>query len=145
MKMKKKYIKVKIMDFFSISHPLMQCDGILCSGPSPENMASTVVDCRKLTSESTLAFFRIGVVPRSQVETMFAKVKAFYNGGSVPPTMSDTGHVNPAFRVSRHKLHILLPTCTFSDTSTFSVTTTGALLLQRQKKKKKQQQKQLEF
>ncbi|KAK3771661.1 hypothetical protein RRG08_047915 [Elysia crispata] len=77
---------------------LKNCDGILCSGPSPENMASTVVDCRKLTSESTLAFFRIGVVPRSQVEAMFAKVKAFYNGGSVPPTMSDTGHVNPAFR-----------------------------------------------
>ncbi|GFO03329.1 yrdc domain-containing protein, mitochondrial [Plakobranchus ocellatus] len=74
------------------------CDGILCSGPSPENMASTVVDCRKLGSDGSLAFFRVGVVPRSQVEAIFAKVKAFHDGGSVPPSMTDTGHVNAAYR-----------------------------------------------
>lgn len=78
-----------------------QCDGILCSGPSPENMASTVVDCRKLSTDGKLAFFRIGVVPRSQVEAMFAKVMA-YHSGSIPPSVrSKAGgpHENAGFEV----------------------------------------------
>uniref|UniRef100_A0A2C9JHS2 Threonylcarbamoyl-AMP synthase n=1 Tax=Biomphalaria glabrata TaxID=6526 RepID=A0A2C9JHS2_BIOGL len=81
---------------------LENCDGILCSGPSPENMASTVVDCRALSKEGKLAFFRIGVVPRSQVEAMFAKVRLIQEGG-VPPTIAartsvgNGCHLNSAF------------------------------------------------
>ncbi|CAL1546487.1 unnamed protein product [Lymnaea stagnalis] len=81
---------------------LENVDGILCSGPSPENMASTVVDCRALSREGKLAFFRIGVVPRSQVEAMFAKVKMMHDG-SIPPTIAartsvgNGCHLNTAF------------------------------------------------
>ncbi|CAG5129651.1 unnamed protein product [Candidula unifasciata] len=80
---------------------LENCDGILCSGPSPENMASTVVDCRKLATDGKLAFFRIGVVPRSQVEAMFAKVMA-YHSGAVPPSVRAIAggpHENAGFEV----------------------------------------------
>lgn len=82
---------------------LLQVDGILCSGPSPENMASTVVDCRNL-SDGRVAFFRIGVVPRSHVEGIIAKVRA-YHDGSVLPAISknlNTGEDNAAFEVRRH-------------------------------------------
>ncbi|XP_029463300.1 uncharacterized protein LOC115094412 [Rhinatrema bivittatum] len=61
-------------------------DGVLCDGPSPENIASTVVDCTKIES-GTIGFFRVGIVPKSQVlqilETVQKKLKY--------------GHVNGAF------------------------------------------------
>ncbi|XP_060072266.1 uncharacterized protein LOC132552143 [Ylistrum balloti] len=50
------------------------CDGILADGPSPENIASTVVDCRKIKEEK-IGFFRIGLTPKSKVEEMFNKVR----------------------------------------------------------------------
>ena len=52
---------------------IFQCDGVLCDGPSPENAASTVVDCRNV-SNGKIGFFRIGLTPKSTVEELFEKV-----------------------------------------------------------------------
>ncbi|NWT12916.1 YRDC protein, partial [Vireo altiloquus] len=41
-------------------------DAVLCAGPSPENIASTVVDCTKIDS-GNIGFFRVGIIPKSQV------------------------------------------------------------------------------
>ncbi|KAL8590450.1 hypothetical protein ACOMHN_011663 [Nucella lapillus] len=75
-------------------------DGILCSGPSPENMASTVVDTRQM-SKGTLNFFRIGVVPRARVEAIFESVRVRFNekGSTLPPSVGQTtgGEENQAF------------------------------------------------
>nr|AAI69842.1 Unknown (protein for MGC:196569) [Xenopus laevis] len=49
-------------------------NGVLCDGPSPENIASTVVDCTKIDS-GNLGFFRVGIVPKSQVLQIFEEVK----------------------------------------------------------------------
>lgn len=53
---------------------IKNCDGILCDGPSRENAASTVVDCRNI-DEGKLGFFRIGLTPKSKVEEIFDRVK----------------------------------------------------------------------
>ncbi|NXD85841.1 SUA5 synthase, partial [Halcyon senegalensis] len=42
-------------------------DAVLCDGPSPENIASTVVDCTKIDS-GNIGFFRVGIIPKSQVK-----------------------------------------------------------------------------
>lgn len=39
---------------------------MLCDGPSPENIASTVVDCTKIES-GQIGFFRVGLIPKSKV------------------------------------------------------------------------------
>ena len=57
---------------------IFQCDGVLCDGPSPENAASTVVDCRNV-SNGKIGFFRIGLTPKSTVEEMFEKVLKKHN------------------------------------------------------------------
>ncbi|XP_078403195.1 uncharacterized protein LOC144683736 isoform X1 [Cetorhinus maximus] len=57
-------------------------DGVLCDGPSPENIASTVVDCTKIDS-GTLGFFRIGIVPKSQVLQLFEEVQKKHLNGHV--------------------------------------------------------------
>lgn len=44
----------------------IQVDGVLCDGPSPENIASTVVDCTKIES-GQIGFFRVGLIPKSKV------------------------------------------------------------------------------
>ncbi|CAH1265558.1 YRDC [Branchiostoma lanceolatum] len=49
-------------------------DGVLCDGPSPENVASTVVNCAKI-DEGELGFFRVGIVPRAQVIGIFDSVR----------------------------------------------------------------------
>ncbi|NXE96365.1 YRDC protein, partial [Menura novaehollandiae] len=41
-------------------------DAVLCGGPSPENIASTVVDCTKIDS-GNIGFFRVGIIPKAQV------------------------------------------------------------------------------
>uniref|UniRef100_A0A8C9ZR99 Threonylcarbamoyl-AMP synthase n=1 Tax=Sander lucioperca TaxID=283035 RepID=A0A8C9ZR99_SANLU len=41
-------------------------DGVLCDGPSPENIASTVVDCTKIET-GHIGFFRVGLIPKSKV------------------------------------------------------------------------------
>ena len=55
-----------------------QCDGILCDGPSPENAASTVVDCRNIKS-GKIGFFRIGLTPKSTVLGIFDNVLKKHN------------------------------------------------------------------
>lgn len=42
-------------------------DAVLCDGPSPENIASTVVDCTKIDN-GNIGFFRVGIIPKSQVK-----------------------------------------------------------------------------
>uniref|UniRef100_A0A8C5MM91 Threonylcarbamoyl-AMP synthase n=1 Tax=Leptobrachium leishanense TaxID=445787 RepID=A0A8C5MM91_9ANUR len=49
-------------------------DGVLCDGASPENIASTVVDCTKIDS-GNIGFFRVGIVPKSQVLEILHKVQ----------------------------------------------------------------------
>lgn len=41
-------------------------DGVLCDGASPENIASTVVDCTKIDT-GHIGFFRVGLIPKSKV------------------------------------------------------------------------------
>ncbi|XP_073493989.1 uncharacterized protein [Phyllobates terribilis] len=60
-------------------------DGVLCDGASPENIASTVVDCTKIET-GNVAFFRVGIVPKSQVLQILDQVqqkhkKGLVNGG----------------------------------------------------------------
>ncbi|KAG8553914.1 hypothetical protein GDO81_003602 [Engystomops pustulosus] len=60
-------------------------DGVLCDGASPENIASTVVDCTKIET-GNIAFFRVGIVPKSQVLQILEQVQkkhkdGFVNGG----------------------------------------------------------------
>lgn len=39
---------------------------MLCDGASPENIASTVVDCTKIET-GQIGFFRVGLIPKSKV------------------------------------------------------------------------------
>ncbi|XP_030065937.1 uncharacterized protein LOC115474561 [Microcaecilia unicolor] len=57
-------------------------DGVLCDGPSPENIASTVVDCTKIDN-GNIGFFRVGIVPMSQVLGILQKVHKEYQSGHV--------------------------------------------------------------
>ncbi|KAJ8015764.1 hypothetical protein DPEC_G00029530 [Dallia pectoralis] len=57
-------------------------DGVLCDGPSPENIASTVVDCTKIDS-GHIGFFRIGVIPKSQVLQIFTEVQRSHGLGQI--------------------------------------------------------------
>ncbi|NXG07680.1 YRDC protein, partial [Sakesphorus luctuosus] len=49
-------------------------DAVLCDGPSPENIASTVVDCTSIDS-GNIGFFRVGIVPKSQVLQILEQVQ----------------------------------------------------------------------
>ncbi|NXO80813.1 YRDC protein, partial [Sitta europaea] len=51
-----------------------QVDAVLCGGPSPENIASTVVDCTKIDS-GNIGFFRVGIIPKSQVLQILEQVQ----------------------------------------------------------------------
>ncbi|XP_072125857.1 putative threonylcarbamoyl-AMP synthase [Mobula birostris] len=55
-------------------------DGVLCDGPSPENIASTVVDCTNV-EKGTLGFFRIGIVPKSEILQLFEEVQTKHRKG----------------------------------------------------------------
>ncbi|XP_018607307.2 uncharacterized protein LOC108934227 [Scleropages formosus] len=69
-------------------------DGVLCDGPSPENIASTVVDCTKIES-GRIGFFRVGVIPKSQVLQIFDEVQKKHIVGQVNPTfIPDVPEVN---------------------------------------------------
>ncbi|XP_010866945.1 uncharacterized protein si:ch211-153b23.4 [Esox lucius] len=59
-------------------------DGVLCDGPSPENIASTVVDCTKIDS-GHIGFFRVGVIPKSQVLQIFTEVQKRHFHGQMNP------------------------------------------------------------
>ena len=47
---------------------------MLCDGTSPENAASTVVDCRRI-NDGDLGFFRIGIMPKGKVLELFQEVQ----------------------------------------------------------------------
>nr|XP_033802550.1 uncharacterized protein LOC117361400 isoform X2 [Geotrypetes seraphini] len=57
-------------------------DGVLCDGPSPENIASTVVDCTKIDN-GNVGFFRVGVVPMSQVLEILQNVYKKHRSGHI--------------------------------------------------------------
>ncbi|XP_069842894.1 uncharacterized protein [Dendropsophus ebraccatus] len=55
-------------------------DGVLCDGASPENITSTVVDCTKIET-GNIAFFRVGIVPKSQVLQILDQVQQKHKKG----------------------------------------------------------------
>ncbi|KAG5264021.1 hypothetical protein AALO_G00271250 [Alosa alosa] len=59
-------------------------EGVLCDGPSPENIASTVVDCTKIES-GNIGFFRVGLIPKSQVLQLFEEVQRKHVRGQMNP------------------------------------------------------------
>ncbi|XP_044124433.1 putative threonylcarbamoyl-AMP synthase [Bufo gargarizans] len=74
-------------------------DGVLCDGASPENIASTVVDCTKIET-GDIAFFRVGIVPKSHVFQIFDQVqqrhkKGLVNMGFSGSTDEITQDINP--------------------------------------------------
>ncbi|KAM7417850.1 hypothetical protein PAMA_017482 [Pampus argenteus] len=63
-------------------------DGVLCDGPSPENIASTVVDCTNIET-GNIGFFRVGLIPKSKVLQIFEEVQKRHR--------ISEGQTNPAF------------------------------------------------
>ncbi|XP_077388283.1 uncharacterized protein LOC144025814 [Festucalex cinctus] len=59
-------------------------DGVLCDGPSPENIASTVVDCTKIET-GHIGFFRVGLIPKSKVLQIFEAVQRRHRQGQSNP------------------------------------------------------------
>ncbi|XP_051276367.1 uncharacterized protein si:ch211-153b23.4 [Dicentrarchus labrax] len=66
-------------------------DGVLCDGASPENIASTVVDCTKIET-GHIGFFRVGLIPKSKVFQIFEEVQKRHR----------QGQINPAFEYDLH-------------------------------------------
>ncbi|XP_077091769.1 uncharacterized protein LOC143744266 [Siphateles boraxobius] len=69
-------------------------DGVLCDGPSPENIASTVVDCTKIES-GQIGFFRVGLIPKSKVLQIFEGIQKKHVHGEL----------NTAFETDMADLH----------------------------------------
>ncbi|KAM3867091.1 uncharacterized protein ACN63O_008809 [Diretmus argenteus] len=63
-------------------------DGVLCDGPSPENIASTVVDCTKIET-GHIGFFRVGLIPKSKVFQIFEEVQKRHTRGQVNSAFED--------------------------------------------------------
>ncbi|KAK0154557.1 putative threonylcarbamoyl-AMP synthase [Merluccius polli] len=59
-------------------------NGVLCDGPSPENIASTVVDCTKIDT-GHIGFFRVGLIPKSKVLHIFEEVQRRHMQGEINP------------------------------------------------------------
>ncbi|XP_026212857.1 grp1_Fun34_YaaH and SUA5 domain-containing protein [Anabas testudineus] len=59
-------------------------DGVLCDGASPENIASTVVDCTKIDT-GHIGFFRVGLIPKSKVLQIFEEVQRRHRQGQTNP------------------------------------------------------------
>ncbi|KAI8517660.1 hypothetical protein Bbelb_036770 [Branchiostoma belcheri] len=78
-------------------------DGVLCDGPSPENVASTVVNCTKI-DEGNLGFFRVGIVPKSRVLDIFDSVRQ-RQGGNIAATNQHNGDVRQPNGVANGRLH----------------------------------------
>ncbi|XP_076878936.1 uncharacterized protein LOC143527538 [Brachyhypopomus gauderio] len=57
-------------------------NGVLCDGPSPENIASTVVDCTKIES-GQIGFFRVGLIPKSKVLQIFEEIQRRHQHGQL--------------------------------------------------------------
>lgn len=62
----------------------------MCDGPSRENAASTVVDCREI-NEGKLGFFRVGLTPKSKVEEIFDRVKQRHSDSGSDSGISQSG------------------------------------------------------
>uniref|UniRef100_A0ABM5EVP1 Threonylcarbamoyl-AMP synthase n=1 Tax=Pogona vitticeps TaxID=103695 RepID=A0ABM5EVP1_9SAUR len=69
-------------------------DAVLCDGPSPENIASTVVDCTKIETGS-VGFFRVGIVPKSQVLQILEEVQRKHQPGQARNIMAAGGTGKP--------------------------------------------------
>ncbi|XP_061644479.1 uncharacterized protein si:ch211-153b23.4 [Phyllopteryx taeniolatus] len=61
-----------------------EVDAVLCDGPSPENIASTVVDCTKIET-GHIGFFRVGLIPKSKVLQIFEEVQRRHRQGQTNP------------------------------------------------------------
>ncbi|XP_029703677.1 uncharacterized protein [Takifugu rubripes] len=59
-------------------------DGVLCDGASPENIASTVVDCTKIET-GHIGFFRVGIIPKTKVLKIFEEVQRRHQQGQTNP------------------------------------------------------------
>nr|XP_046261960.1 uncharacterized protein si:ch211-153b23.4 [Scatophagus argus] len=66
-------------------------DGVLCDGASPENIASTVVDCTKIET-GHIGFFRVGLIPKSKVLQIFEEVQKRHRQGQTNPVFEDDLH-----------------------------------------------------
>ncbi|XP_068008360.1 uncharacterized protein [Melanerpes formicivorus] len=76
-------------------------DAVLCDGPSPENIASTVVDCTKIDS-GNIGFFRVGIIPKAQVLQILEQVQKKHSlvPNSDPCTTKGQGeHLNHSHAV----------------------------------------------
>ncbi|XP_051810557.1 uncharacterized protein LOC110961127 [Acanthochromis polyacanthus] len=67
-------------------------DGVLCDGPSPENIASTVVDCTKIET-GQIGFFRVGLIPKSKVLEIFEEVQRRHRQGRTNPAFESDLHL----------------------------------------------------
>ncbi|XP_026186513.1 uncharacterized protein LOC113144571 [Mastacembelus armatus] len=67
-------------------------DGVLCDGPSPENIASTVVDCTKIET-GHIGFFRVGLIPKSKVLQIFEEVQRRHRQGRTNPSFEYDLHL----------------------------------------------------
>uniref|UniRef100_A0A8W8NIF6 Threonylcarbamoyl-AMP synthase n=1 Tax=Magallana gigas TaxID=29159 RepID=A0A8W8NIF6_MAGGI len=79
---------------------LQNCDGILCDGPSRENAISTVVDCRDIDN-GNLAFFRIGLTPKSTILNIFETLLKRH--GKMPK--SNTNGITPVNGVFEEEIN----------------------------------------
>ncbi|XP_077464786.1 uncharacterized protein LOC144081989 isoform X1 [Stigmatopora argus] len=59
-------------------------DGVLCDGPSPENIASTVVDCTNI-EKGQIGFFRVGLIPKAKVLQIYEEVQRRHRQGQTNP------------------------------------------------------------
>ncbi|KAM4664332.1 uncharacterized protein O3C94_012449 [Discoglossus pictus] len=69
-------------------------DGVLCDGASPENIASTVVDCTKIES-GNVGFFRVGIIPKSQVLKILQQIQQKHKVGCDNAAFTDTADEVP--------------------------------------------------
>ncbi|XP_029369027.1 uncharacterized protein LOC115050326 [Echeneis naucrates] len=70
---------------------LDKVEGVLCDGPSPENIASTVVDCTKIET-GHIGFFRVGLIPKSKVLQIFEEVQRRHRHGQTNPVFEPDLH-----------------------------------------------------
>ncbi|XP_041653928.1 uncharacterized protein si:ch211-153b23.4 [Cheilinus undulatus] len=68
-------------------------EGVLCDGPSPENIASTVVDCTKIET-GHIGFFRVGLIPKSKVLQIFEEVQKRHRQGQTNPAFEYDVHLS---------------------------------------------------
>lgn len=98
-------IAIFILSYLSIFFTFVfnlffQCDGILCDGPSRENAISTVVDCRDIDN-GNLAFFRIGLTPKSTILNIFETLLKRH--GKMPK--SNTNGITPVNGVFEEEIN----------------------------------------